>query len=90
MTLRIYGNNKTPAGGDIAANYTEIAGGGYVNKPITFANWTIVSGSPSLASYAAQTWVFTGVIDTPGTIYGYYITRNTDGKLLLAETISYC
>jgi hypothetical protein len=84
MTLRIYGNNKVPAGTDVAANYTEISGGGYVNKPVIFANWTIVSGV-SQATYAAQTFLFSGLIDAPGTIYGYYITRNSDGKLFLAE-----
>src|SRR3982751_2479471 len=84
-TLRIYGNNKTPAAGDVAANYTEISGGGYVAKAITFANWTIVAGAPSLATYTGQTWIFTAAIDAPGTIYGYYVTRNSDGKLLLAE-----
>jgi len=84
-TLRIYGNNYTPIPTSVAVNFTEIAGGGYVSKPITFAGWTIVAGSPSLATYNGQLWLFSGVIDAPGTIYGYYITRNSDGKLLLAE-----
>lgn len=84
-TLKIYGNDYTPVDASVAANFTEIAGGGYVSKPITFANWTITAGAPSLASYAVQTWIFTGAINAPGTIYGYYITRNSDGHLLLAE-----
>jgi hypothetical protein len=84
-TIRLYGNDKTPADADTTAAYTEIAGGGYANKPLTFANWSIASGTPSLATYAAQTWLFTGVIDAPGTIYGYYVTRDSDSKLLLAE-----
>lgn len=84
-TLKLYGNNYTPLPTSVAANFTEIAGGGYANKPITFANWTITAGEPSQAVYTGQTWIFSGVIDAPGTIYGYYITRNSDGKLLLAE-----
>jgi len=84
-TLRIFGNNYTPLPTSVAANFTEIAGGGYANKPLTFANWTITAGSPSIAVYASQTWIFTGVINAPGTIYGYYVTRNSDGKVLLAE-----
>lgn len=84
-TLRLYGNDKTPADNDVSANYTEISGGGYANKPITFANWTIIAGTPSSATYSGQTWLFTGAINAPGSIYGYYITRNSDGKLLLAE-----
>jgi hypothetical protein len=84
-TLRIYGNDKTPADNDVASNYTEISGGGYVNKPLVFANWTVAAGAPSSAVYTALTWIFSGIIDAPGTIYGYFITRNSDGKLLLAE-----
>lgn len=85
LTLRLYGNDYTPIDNDVAANYTEIAGGGYANKSLLFANWTITTGTPSTAIYAAQTWIFTGVINAPGTVYGYYVTRNTDGKLLCAE-----
>jgi hypothetical protein len=84
-TLKLYGNDITPGENNLAAQFTEIAGGGYVAKPILFANWTITGGSPSQAVYTAQTWIFTGVITAPGTIYGYFITRNSDGKLLLAE-----
>lgn len=85
LTLRLYGNNFTPVDGDLASNYTEIAGGGYVNKALTFANWSIVGGTPSYATYAPQTWIFTGAVNAPGTIYGYYVTRNSDGHLILAE-----
>jgi hypothetical protein len=84
-TLRIYGNDYTPVDNDVAANFTEITGGNYTNRPLTFANWNIVSGDPSVASYSVQTWIFDGPVDAPNTIYGYYITRDTDGKLLLAE-----
>ncbi len=86
LTMKLYGNNKTPAHGDSAAGYTEIAGGGYVSKPLIFANWGITLGDPTLAVYnASQEWIFTGVIDAPGTIYGYFVTRNSDGQLMWAE-----
>lgn len=86
LTLRLYGNNATPVGITLAAGFIEIAGGGYANKPLTFANWGIVSGDPAVATYnAQQTWTFTGAINAPFTIYGYYVTRNSDGKLMWAE-----
>lgn len=86
MTIRLYGNNVTPTGLTTAAAFTEIAGGGYANKPLTFANWNISPGDPSIAVYnATQTWTFTGIINAPGTVYGYYITRNSDGLLILSE-----
>lgn len=87
LTLRLYSNDKAPAAGDVTADYTETVGGGYVNKALTFANWTqsTVAISPQSATYAPQTWLFTGVTGAPGTVYGYYVTRNSDGKLMWAE-----
>jgi len=86
LTLKLYSNNKIPAGGDTAAAYTEVSGGGYANKPLTFANWVITSGTPSAAQYnALQQWTFTGPTDAPGTIYGYFVIRNSDGLLQWAE-----
>lgn len=86
LTLRLYGNNVTPSGASAAADFTEIAGGGYANFPLTFANWGITAGAPTVALYnATQQWVFTGAVDAPGTIYGYFVTRNSDGQLMWAE-----
>jgi hypothetical protein len=86
LTLRLFGNNKTPSHSDTTAAYTEIAGGGYVTKPLTFANWVITLGEPSTAVYnATQNWLFTGVINAPGSIYGYYVTRDSDNQLMWAE-----
>ena len=85
MTIRIFGNNATPGPASTAASFTEIAGGGYANKPLTFANWSFVSGAPSYGLYPKQSWTFTGAINAPGTIYGYFITRDSDGLLMWAE-----
>lgn len=86
LTMRLFGNDVTPAGGNTAASYTEIAGGGYATKPLTIANWTITAGAPSVALYnSVQDWTFTGAINAPSTIYGYYITRDSDGLLMWAE-----
>jgi len=85
MTLRLYGNNINPGPTDTAATYTEIAGGGYANLPLILANWVLTAGAPSYGLYPQQTWLFTGAISAPSTIYGYYVTRNSDGKLMWAE-----
>lgn len=86
LTLRLYGNNATPTGLSTAASFTEIAGGGYAALPLVFAGWNIVAGDPSIASYnTIQSWTFTGITNAPGTVYGYYITRDSDGLLMLAE-----
>lgn len=86
MTLKIYGNNVTPDGESQAADFNEIAGGGYTSKPLVVAEWALVSGDPSYKVYlSTQQWDFTGPIDAPGTIFGYYITRDSDGALMWAE-----
>lgn len=86
LTLKLYSNNVTPSGASSAAAFTEVTGGGYASKPLTFANWVISAGDPSSAVYnATQQWTFTGATGGPGTIYGYYVTRNSDGKLMWAE-----
>ena len=43
-------------------------------------------GNPSTASYAQQTWTFTGALGA--TVYGYYVTRASSGDLVLAETFT--
>jgi hypothetical protein len=83
-TLHLYSNDVTPADGDTAASYTEIAGGGYASKSLAGATWTIVEGAPSVASFPEQIFAFTGV---PGvaTVYGYFIKQGT--RLMWAERL---
>lgn len=85
LTLRIFGNNATPGPLSTAASFTEISGGGYVNVPLVLAGWSFTPNAPSYALYAKQSWTFTGAIDVPGTIYGYFVTRDSDGLLMWAE-----
>lgn len=86
LTIKLYSNDRTPAGTDAAADYTEATGGGYSNFPLTFANWTIAGGTPTAATYnTVQEWNFTGATGAPSTIYGYFVTRDSDGLLMWAE-----
>jgi hypothetical protein len=84
ITLRLYSNNMTPAEGDVIGSYTEVAGGGYAAKSLSYANWSIVEGDPTSAEYAMQVFTFTGATNAPGTVYGYYIT-DADSKVIGAE-----
>ena len=88
LVYNLFATNVTPAETDTAASYTAAAGGGYVAKTLTGANWTITGGAPSSAAYAAQQWVFTGALTTNATIYGYYVTRATSLDLVFAETFA--
>lgn len=85
LDYRLYVNNITPSETDTAASYTEAAGGGYGVKALAGASWTFTPGDPSNASYAQQTWTFTGALTGTTTIYGYYVTRHTTDDLMFAE-----
>lgn len=81
LVLRIYGSNTTPAETDTAASYTEFSATGYSAIVLTAASWTTTEGAPSSTAYAQQTFTMTGA----GDAYGYYMTRNTGGRIAVAE-----
>lgn len=84
----LFATNITPSETDTSATYTLATGGGYADKTMTGASWTVTGGAPSAATYAAQVWTFTGPLTTNGTIYGYIAKRATTGDLVLAETFA--
>src|SRR5690349_6733677 len=86
LTLRLFSNNLTPGASTTEADVTEVAGGGYAGIALTAASWVTTPGSPTSSAYPQQTFTFTGATDSPGTIYGYYVT-NAAGKLLWAERL---
>lgn len=81
LVLRLYSSNTTPAETDTAATYTEYTATGYAAITLTAASWTTTEGAPSNTAYAQQTFTMTGA----GDAYGYYMTRNTGGRIALAE-----
>lgn len=83
LVLRLFTNNVTPSESDTAASYTEASGSGYSAITLTGTNWsTPTEGAPSSISYPEQTFSFTGTI---AAIYGYYCTRASSGRIVLAE-----
>jgi hypothetical protein len=85
LVLKLYTNNHTPVEGDTEANYTEASGFGYASVSLTGASWTIVTGNPTSASFAQQTFTFTGAL---GNVYGYFVIQTTSGKIMWAELFS--
>ncbi len=88
LVIHLYVNNKTPGETDVASSYAEATGGGYAAQSLTYANWTYSGINPTMAAYPTLTWTFTGALSGNATIYGYYVTRATDGVLLWAESMS--
>lgn len=82
LVLRLFTNNITPAETDTAATYTEASGFGYAAITLTGASWTVTEGAPSNASFAQQTFTFTGAL---GNVYGYHCTRVTSGRIAYSE-----
>ena len=85
-SLRLFKNNVeaglTSAQKDALteASFTEATFTGYASAALTGGAWTTVTGNPASASYAPRT--FTSTADqTPQTIYGYYVVRQSDLKL---------
>jgi hypothetical protein len=87
LYLKLFGNNMTPAENDTAASFTEVSGGGYANKSMTPANWTVANGNNAVATHTAQTFTFTGAT-TPNTVYGYYLVSSTDNRVMWSERFS--
>lgn len=82
LVLRLYTNDITPGETNTEATYTEASGNGYSAITLTAASWTVTPGAPTSATYAEQTFTFTGAL---GNVYGYYFTQVTSGKLVWAE-----
>jgi hypothetical protein len=82
LVLRLYTSNTTPGESDVEGTYTECAMSGYSAITLTGSSWGTAAGG-SIA-YAQQTFTFSG----SGTIYGYYVTQVTSGKLLFSERFS--
>lgn len=85
LTLKLFTNNYTPLTTSVAGDFTEAAGGGYAAITLTAGSWTVsTSSTPRQASYAEQTFTFTGALTGNATIYGYFIV-DADGVLVYAE-----
>lgn len=66
------------------SDFTEATFAGYEACLLTGGGWTVTTGDPSEATYAQQQFV-SSMEQTPETIYGYYVTRASDGWLAWYE-----
>lgn len=85
LLIKLFTNNWTPTEADIAGTYNEASGFGYVAKTLTGSSWTISGTAPTAATYAQQTWTFTGAL---GQVFGYYVVQAISGVLMWAERFS--
>lgn len=86
FTLKLFCNNITLSDSDTDATFTEATGGGYAAITLTNGSWTVASDGSGImtASYAEQTFTFTGPLTTNTTVYGYYVV-DADDTVICAE-----
>lgn len=66
------------------ASFTEATFTGYAAKTLTGGSWVTTQATPSTGTYAQQTFTRTST-GAAQVIYGYHVTRSSDGKLLWHE-----
>ncbi|GAA1749379.1 hypothetical protein [Nonomuraea bangladeshensis] len=85
-TLRLFKNDVTDGltAGQVEAlteaDFTEADFTGYASAALTGGGWTTSAGDPATGTYAAQNFI-SSADQTPQTLYGYYVTRTSDGAL---------
>lgn len=85
-SLRLFTNDVTAglSAGQVEAlteaDFTEASFTGYTAPTLAGGSWTVGAGAPASAAYATQ--VFTSAASQPAqSLYGYYVTRASDGQL---------
>lgn len=86
LTLKLFCNDITLSDSDTDSTFTEASGGGYAAITLTSGSWTVASDGSGVmtASYAEQTFTFTGPLTTNTTVYGYYVV-DADDTVICAE-----
>lgn len=87
LVLRLFQSNTTPAEADVAATYTEATFAGYAAQTLTAASWVVTEGAPGNAAYPQATFT-SSAAQAAQSVYGYYLTRVTSGRIAWAERFS--
>lgn len=86
-TLRLFKSNTTLTDALTVSSLTEADFTGYSAKALAAGGWSITPGDPTAAQFAQQSFVSTAD-QTAQTIYGYYLTATSGGRLQLVERFS--
>lgn len=84
LKVHLFVNNITPAVGDVLGSYTEASFTGYAAQSLV--TWGTITVGSHIATMTAAANTFTRTATgTVQTVYGYYVTDNTNTVLLWAE-----
>ena len=86
LILHLYSNDQSLVEGTVVGNLSENTEDGYVKATLAGADWStaLVSTNTATASHTEKTFAFTA----GATVYGYYVTDNSEATLLWAERFS--
>lgn len=75
--LKLFANNYTPLAAMVPGDFTEAAGGGYAHVAVDSSDdfTEEYANTPPDLILAEQTFIFTGVLTTNPTIYGWYLIK---------------
>lgn len=82
--LHLYTNDYQGVEESTKSSFTEATDGSYASVTLTGTSWTITEGAPTEAAYAQQDFTFAG----SSTVYGYYVTDDSDSTVLWTEKFS--
>lgn len=90
QSLKLFTNNYTPVAASVAGDFAEASGGGYAAKSLTGTSWTVATNGSGQAeaTYAAQTFTFTGALSGSASIYGYFVVQSSSGTIMWAERLA--
>ena len=89
LTIKLYVNNFTPDADTVIGDFTEATGGGYSDIDLTGSSWTVASSdNKAQATYAQQTFSFSGALTTNTTVYGIYYVMSSSGNLVAAVPLA--
>lgn len=85
LQLRLFVNEHEPVDGDLAADYTEAAGGGYAPLELLLANFVLdIFNGIEFVRYPEYQFIFSGPLDDAATVKGYFVTDGA-GVVIFAE-----
>lgn len=86
LIMRLYSNDQTPAEAHTVADYTEATFPGYAAHTILSSEWAITAPPGTGVQFQTAGISFTCSGGSPAElIYGYYLTTETDGELVIAH-----
>lgn len=88
LRLHLYQNDLDPTSSNVLGDFTEATFTGYASVLLTAANWTVTTASTTVHEYNTSVPFTSSAGSQNQDIYGYYVTKESDGSLVYSERFS--